>query len=402
MLRFRPLLLLGLALTALAGCGGDFHARRLITHNDLNDRFKEQVLTGGSQKLLDSGRIARQRAVPVDEDITLDLWLLNTSAAQPLGSLLLVHGLAESRVDMLPLGEKLAAAGFDVILPDLRAHGYSSGEYVTWGALESRDLKALLDVLDQDNALRKPLYVLGVSMGAATAIRLAAIDPRVQGVLSLASYTDAPSVARWLTPFLDDQQYTDAWKRAGELAGFQPRDTSALNVIGQVRCPVVLIHGLMDKVVPYEQATTLLAAATPPKQLITRKLAGHDLHNTEEDWLVDQAVTLAGGTLPAAQTPPPAETAPTTRPAPARPEPTDAAAVLVPIEDSRPTPQPAETKAASPDKPSTPQTDTPDNLAEIETLTVQPKLAVPDTQPASQPATPQDLHQHLPPWMKPD
>ena len=43
---------------------------------------------------------------------------------------LLVHGWEADHRDMLPLAEALAANGFHVLLPDLPAHGVSSGETV--------------------------------------------------------------------------------------------------------------------------------------------------------------------------------------------------------------------------------------------------------------------------------
>jgi uncharacterized protein len=391
-------LLVLLLLPALAGCGTDYHARRLITHNDLNDRFKEQVKTGGTEALLEKGTLAGHRRVPVADDVELDVWLLKADSDEPLGTVLLAHGLSESKVDLLGLAETLAAAGFDVVLPDLRAHGYSGGEYLTWGAKESADLKALADALLAENTLRPPILAVGFSMGAATALRYAASDPRVRGVLAVASYTDAPSVARWLTPLIDDEQYEQAWQRAGELAHFDPRQTSALAAVGNLRCPVVIVHGLLDKVVPYEQAVTLHHAAHEPKQLLPVKYAGHDLLATHRGLLVEQIVTIAGWRRPDK---PPAETGTSDPPDDAPPAP-DEITTIDPVDPPSTQPRPADLEPAV-TEPSDAKSDD-GHLAEIETVTVQPAYRQPSTRPASQPATqpsPEELRRHLPPWMQP-
>ena len=65
------------------------------------------------------------------------------------------------------IGTAIAAAGFDVLMLDLRGHGDSGGSY-TFGAREPDDLRR---VLDRVRPRFRRLEVLAFSMGAAIAIQ---------------------------------------------------------------------------------------------------------------------------------------------------------------------------------------------------------------------------------------
>jgi pimeloyl-ACP methyl ester carboxylesterase len=95
--------------------------------------------------------------------------------ANPDGNrlLLALHGLGGDRQQALGIVDGLARADLAVLAPDLRAHGDTPlvGEAAnfTFDAL-IEDIVALLDQLGQS---RKPVYIAGISMGAALALRIA-------------------------------------------------------------------------------------------------------------------------------------------------------------------------------------------------------------------------------------
>lgn len=70
-------------------------------------------------------------------------WLV---PAQPNGSAAIVlHGIADTRRRATGHARYLLAAGYRVLLPDLRAHGESGGDLVTYGLRECDDLKRWAD-----------------------------------------------------------------------------------------------------------------------------------------------------------------------------------------------------------------------------------------------------------------
>lgn len=88
-------------------------------------------------------------------------------------TVLLLHGLGGDRSQPLGLLRSALPAGSQVIAPDIRAHGASE----LTGAPGDFALEALADEVTEEvvraGAAHKPLTVLGISMGAAIALRLA-------------------------------------------------------------------------------------------------------------------------------------------------------------------------------------------------------------------------------------
>jgi fermentation-respiration switch protein FrsA (DUF1100 family) len=62
-------------------------------------------------------------------------WLLRSEGKN--GIVILMHGLGGNRTAMIERAKFLNKNGFSVLLFDFQAHGESSGEYITFGYLES-------------------------------------------------------------------------------------------------------------------------------------------------------------------------------------------------------------------------------------------------------------------------
>jgi len=65
---------------------------------------------------------------------------------------------------------------YRAVVPDLRGHGRSSGDFLTYGALDAHDLSQLANALDEKGLLSGKLGVVGTSYGAATAIEFAGVE----------------------------------------------------------------------------------------------------------------------------------------------------------------------------------------------------------------------------------
>ena len=114
-----------------------------------------------------------------DDGVALDGWWIPAEPDE--GTILLLHGYAKTRLEVLPHAEYLHEAGYNVLLFDWRAHGRSEGAFTSLGYHERRDLRGAVD-----EALRRsdaPLGALGYSMGAATAILGGADDLRIAAVV---------------------------------------------------------------------------------------------------------------------------------------------------------------------------------------------------------------------------
>ena len=293
----RPLLLLALLLS-LPACDS-LLARRIVQAP--NTRLWP-LATPATQPANVPGpawlNVQRTLTIPV-QNASLSAWVLEPTppdspspATQPTlppspprATILVLHGIDANAFYLLPTGNYLRHAGYRVVLVDLRGHGQSTGEFITYGVQESADLSAVLDYLDHEHLLAGPVGVYGISYGAATAIQFAARDPRVKAVVAVASYAtfraEVPHFGRTLMPFIgwwiSDAHFDSLVDQAGQLAHFDPDAASPLRAITQTHTPILLLHGAIDMINPADSSRQLHAAAPDHTQLILLQAEGHTI-----------------------------------------------------------------------------------------------------------------------------
>lgn len=244
--------------------------------------------------------VTRQILVEVSPPAaSLSVWILDP-ANRARGTILVLHGMHNRKTSMLGMGQRLAREGYRAVLVDLRGHGQSTGKWLTYGAIESRDLSQVLDALEREKLLTGPVGVFGTSYGAACAVMLAGRDSRVRAVVSVASFAtmrdEVPYFIRhssrmpaWLTT---DNMVARAIGDAGTLAGFDPQDASPLAAIQRTKAQVLLIHGDPDEKVPVADSRQLHAAAPDHSQLIVMpSTEGHDAFFRDRDGAIAWATT---------------------------------------------------------------------------------------------------------------
>ncbi|MBN1943320.1 MAG: alpha/beta fold hydrolase [Phycisphaerae bacterium] len=313
----RIISLLGGCILLAAGIGCE--GKQIVTGGTSGPNQITMELVGSGEQLAARKKIDQARAFTMPDETLIDAWVLKAKtgpdAPKPLGTIIVLHGLGESKANYFTVATNLSKMGYDVVLIDLRMHGRSTGKYITCGAKEKQDVKTVVDALAKEGAITpEPLYVCGVSFGGATAIQYAAVEPKVRGVLAVAAWKDTVSKAqRDLGLLADKKKLESALQEAGKLADFDPMTTSALLDIPKLRCDVYLIHGLLDlSGVPVEESQALFNAANEPKRLhvITPGPEQVTLMLIWEQWLADQADMLAKGKIK-----PKASATPTTQPA---------------------------------------------------------------------------------------
>jgi len=196
------------------------------------------------------------------------------------------------------LAERFCAAGFVTLIFNFRGAGPSQGNLDMLGW--TRDLKAAIDYLSSLEQVDKSrLCLLGSSAGATISVYVAANDPKVSSVVTLACpaefgfLTDKQQVRATIDHFrsigvIRDKDFppsVDGW-----LEGFNT--VSALHWIDRISPrPILLIHGDKDDLVPVEHAHRLYEKAGEPKELVIIPGAGHRLRLEEKaitaalDWL---------------------------------------------------------------------------------------------------------------------
>ncbi len=216
-------------------------------------------------------------------DASLSVWVFDPPRDPPKGTILVLHGFHDHWWWMRDNGLEFADAGYSAVLPDLRGHGRSTGDFVTFGVVEKHDLAQLVDELDRRGLLAGRLGVYGMSYGAATAIQFAAIDPRVDAVVAVAPFANmrdvAPRYTRIFRPvfgwLISDREYQQAITEAGQRAGYNPDDASPETAIARVTAPVLVVHGESDFIVPADHARRIHANSDDNDELLLVAGAGH-------------------------------------------------------------------------------------------------------------------------------
>jgi fermentation-respiration switch protein FrsA (DUF1100 family) len=203
------------------------------------------------------------------DGVKLVAWYLPATRATDR-AVLLLHGHRSSKAYITRAMGRFLHAGYNLLALDARYHGESGGSLTTLGWHERRDSAVALDRL---RALgNRRIGVLGVSMGAAAAIGLAADRPDVAGVWADSAFDTlheavAPR-ARLRGYWLPDLVAWAVVTRASQVAG---HDLAAADPIRSVRAlaprPLYLVHGALDDETPPACSERLHAAAAGPRAL---------------------------------------------------------------------------------------------------------------------------------------
>ena len=282
-------------LAVSSGCSVDFYARRMIKHNTAKGKLQLWQL-GSAEKLIDKGKISSHHRIPASDGIKLDVWVIRSrirDAESPppcRGTVMILHGILDSKARFFGMAQKMADMGYDVVMVDHRAHGRSEGTYTTFGAKEKYDARGVIDTLLDSGEIAEPIYAFGQSMGAAIAVQYTAVDPRCKAVMAIAPYTDMRSAARRFVPLMSAEKFEQVVIRGGELGDFNPDDASAIIAAGQLKVPLLVVHGRIDAIVPHHHGTAVYNAANVQKKLVTFPMLGHvSLMMGRQGWFAKHA-----------------------------------------------------------------------------------------------------------------
>ena len=167
------------------------------------------------------------------------------------GAVLLLHGVHGNRLAMLPRARFLHALGYAVLMPDFRAHGESSGNQTTFGALEAKDAHAAACLLHTLTPHVLESVYPTIDQAAKNRLR-AWLGP-------IGSWI-APSLVRSLEPAV----------------GVRPAELRPIDHIADVRVPVLMAAGSADPYTPMDESEALFERLAPPKELWVVDGATHE------------------------------------------------------------------------------------------------------------------------------
>ncbi|RYZ38795.1 MAG: alpha/beta hydrolase [Myxococcaceae bacterium] len=179
-------------------------------------------------------------------------------------AVVLVHGFAANRTQLLFEAGVLAASGHGVLLFDLHGQGESDGDVIGWGDSEREDVRAALSfVRARPEVTPGRVGLFGFSMGGTTALLVAQEDPRVKAVAVAGAF---PDLAGDMGSHYGASTWAVLWglRRSGiDVDAVRPLD-------GMCRLEgrgLLFINGGSDPDGPQKLRASLYRAACEPKQL---------------------------------------------------------------------------------------------------------------------------------------
>ncbi|MFO8044381.1 MAG: alpha/beta fold hydrolase, partial [Halomonas sp.] len=163
------------------------------------------------------------------------------------GTVVVAHGWGANRELMLPMARPLQAAGWNVLLFDMRNHGDSDADTFSSMPRFAEDTEATLAWLRARPGMRDaPVALLGHSVGAAAAVLAASRRDDIRAVVSLSAFAHPDGMMRrWLAekrlPFFPLGWYV--LRYVEWVIGHRFDAIAPVNTLPKVRCPVLLVHG---------------------------------------------------------------------------------------------------------------------------------------------------------------
>lgn len=213
------------------------------------------------------------------------------------GTVVLAHGYQGSAIsDFGMVFNTYKEKGLNILAYRQRSHGNSQGKYVTFGALEHKDLISLIEYHNK-NFGDFPVVLSGISMGASTvlyAISSPDLPPNVKGASADCGFTSGYEIVKKVIKdilhfdggFL--MPGTNFWCKV--LAKFDAKKYSTETLLKNAKVPVVFIHGEADDFVPCEMTIKSYNACASEKQLVLVKDAGHGTSYVKDPNLIENTL----------------------------------------------------------------------------------------------------------------
>ena len=232
-------------------------------------------------------------------------WLPAPTPAR--GTVIIAPGGDHTRQVMLPRAVFLVHGGYNVLAVDLRGHGESGGQFVSPGLVERRDLLGAIRYV-RSRGERGPTALMGVCVGGVASLFTAADSREVAAVVSDSAFPSGIDVFhRFRDYFVHDPHLSRGktglangrsplvralcasaylpgivpsfvlvyYLRTGVWLGFDL--ASVLPAASRIACPVLIVSGEADWIVPPADARRILAALHGPrKEFLSVPNASHD------------------------------------------------------------------------------------------------------------------------------
>lgn len=245
---------------------------KIMAYAKINDEIREWLECCNVEKV----------CIRAIDDITLCASVL-MAEEQSDKFAVLFHGYRNKGIDSMTHYAKMYhEMGFNVIIPDARAHGDSDGKYIGMGVLDRFDCLRWVEYINGAYGKKVRIVLHGTSMGASTVLMASELfneEDNVEAIVADSGYTSAwEALAMELkkhfkVKFMPVLQIADSLCK--KMAGYSLKDGDARQSLANSMIPVLFIHGSEDKLIPLNMTYENYDACAGQKELFIAEGAGH-------------------------------------------------------------------------------------------------------------------------------
>ena len=276
------------------------------------DKDARAIVNMGQSRDLDPARLGTSEVLRVQtrDGATIEAYLTAPPGGRPGPLVVLPHGGPEVRDT--PNWDRqvqvLAAQGWWVLRPNFRGSGgygqaFAQQGWTRWGDRMQDDVEdAIAHAIAAKGLDASKVGIMGTSYGAYAALMGAVRRPDLyKAAIGICGVYDLPDVLAWEERQDDTpgQPIYEFWtKRIGDRAVMGPalEAGSPRRRAGEITCPVLLVHGVDDPVLPAIQSRRMrdaLRSAGKSVELVEVEDAGHaDWEDVKEQALMTRYVAL--------------------------------------------------------------------------------------------------------------
>lgn len=205
---------------------------------------------------------------------------------------IVVHGYTSEGKLLSSKAKHLYNMGYNVLVPDLRSHGSSEGNYIGMGWHDRLDIIDWINYIVKNNP-KSEIALHGTSMGSATVLMVSGenLPSNVKAIVADCGYTSVYDEFSYQLkqlfnlPAFPIMNFSDVVTHIR--AGYCLNDASAINQVKKSTTPILYIHGDKDDFVPYYMMDELYNATNSEKEKLTIEGGEHansDLVNPKLYW----------------------------------------------------------------------------------------------------------------------
>ncbi|MBO0439427.1 alpha/beta hydrolase [Candidatus Enterococcus ikei] len=192
-----------------------------------------------------------------------------------------VHGYRSyGQRDMAFVASRFSDQQYNILIPDLRAHGKSTGNVIGMGWLDRLDLlKWIQEIISMEPSAE--IILFGGSMGAATVMMTSGeeLPKNVKGLIVDCGYSSVynefGAMLRSAFKLPAFPILTIADYLAKKKVGYSLKEASSVDQLAKNNLPTLFIHGTGDKFVPHQMLYENMEATNGVKESLIVEKAPH-------------------------------------------------------------------------------------------------------------------------------